>query len=72
MVFIGKKHLRLDIWLETLKQAKSTKDMIRSILDKKAHWRYKTNKIKSYLLFPSGKKARFVGPLHYYDYLIAN
>ena len=72
MVLIGKKRLGPDIWSKTPKQAKSTKNMMRSIWGKETYWRCKASETKSCPLFPSGKEARFVGPSYCYGYLVAN
>lgn len=72
MVLIGKEYPELDIWPETSEQAKFTKDMIRLIWGKEAHWQCKASETKSCLLFFSSKEIRFMGPPYYYGHLIAN
>ena len=72
MILIGKEHLGPDIWPETPEQAKSTKNIMRSICGKKAHWQYKASGTKSCPLSPFGKEARFVGLPYCYGHLVAN
>ena len=72
MVLTGKGHLGPDILPETPKQAESTKDIMRSIWGKEAHWQCKASRIKSCLLCLSSKEARFVGPSYCYGHLVAN
>ena len=72
MVLTSKRRLRPDIWLETLEQAESTEDMMRSIWGTEAYRRCKASGIKSCLLSPSGKEARFVGLSYCYGNLVAN
>lgn len=72
MVLITKRSPKSDIWPETLEQAKSIKDMIRSILGKEVHWQYKASKTKSSPLSFSGKEIRFVGLFYCYGHLVAN
>ena len=72
IVLTGKGGLGPDIWPETPEQAKSTKDMMRSIWNKEAHWQCKASWTKSCLLSPLGKEARFVDPPYCYGHLVAN
>ena len=72
MVLTDKGRLWPDIWLETPEQVKSTKDIMRSIWGKEAHWRCKASRTKSCPLFLSGKEARFIGLLYCYSHLVAN
>ena len=72
MVLTGKRRLGPDIWSETPERAESTKDLIRSIWGKEAHWRYKASGTKSCSLSFSGKKARFVDLPYCYGHLVAN
>ena len=72
MVLTGKGRLGPDILPETPEQAKSTKDMMRSIWGKEAHRQYKASETKNCPLSPSDKEARFVGPPYCYGHLVAN
>lgn len=72
IVLIGKERLGLNIWLKIPEQAKSIKNMIKSIWSKEIYYQCKANKIKSYALYPSGKEAKFVGLPYCYDHHVAN
>ena len=72
MFLTGKGRLGPDIWPETLKQAESTKDMMRSIWGKEAYQRCKPSGTKSCPLSLSGKEARFIGPPYCYGHPVAN
>lgn len=72
MIITGKKHIKLDIWLEILKQAKKIADKIRIINSKEVHYRQKANKSKMCPLLPSSKEIRHVYPLFWYDYQTAD
>ena len=55
IVLTGKGHPGPNIWSETLEQAESTEDIMKSIWGKEAHRQCKASETKSCLLSPSGK-----------------
>ena len=58
MVLTDKGRLRLDIWLETPKQAKNTENMMSTMWNIEAICQRKVNGRPDYPLFPTGKEAR--------------
>lgn len=60
MILIRKRVLKPDIWSKIPDQSKDIEDMMWIIWDKEAHCRQKASGIGTYLLFLSGKEARYM------------
>lgn len=63
IVLIDDGRLGLDIWPETLDQAKGIEEMMRTIWVGEAHCWQKASGTKTYLLSPFNKEARHISPL---------
>lgn len=64
---ISKRRLGLDLWPETLEQAKNTRSRINTIWNIKAIYWQKIRKRPDCPLSPIGKKAKYVYALLFFD-----